>query len=545
MNNTNNLGACSPSQVISFNIAVNDFSLLEIYNTNNELLNNEDLQWSYSMDDVIWSCWMSYASAGNNLFDLDTDYFIRAKVNAPISKILYDGIETTDYTTSLAKCFDFDNIVQNPNQYNPYANIEYAVGLYQQLSETVNNVTGIPIYYFKLAPNVGSKDITFKEYTLMDIDSVKQIKLIIQDNQMPSSKPEFSEWGFDFSTDWETEISKTMFASAFGINAQPMEGDLVYIPMMKRMWMVNGAYEEKNEGFMWQATTFKVSLVKYQEKGSVDLGETQEFVDTLIKTKYDDLFGTDENRQSGQETVECPEHASEPLYPVFESDAVRKYVSMSDGYVDLNTKLISSPKYNKGIVIAENMYDWTNVLNECFISYQQPFCGEDGTLSFIITLGNRDCEGKIFNIGNIEININITKQKTELSVFDLSKIELENNKTYLVYIRWSKKMNLLELSAIEYTYPSNIPLYQLQNYHYKLDVNNTKTVVSKYDIELEQCEKKDVITYSFDGKITNIKVYDTYVDNVSELIQMYPTNQHLLINDTARKFVILHGTYTR
>jgi hypothetical protein len=47
------------------------------------------------------------------------------------------------------------------------------------------------------------------------------------------------------------------------------------------------------------------------------------------------------------------------------------------------------------------------------------------------------------------------------------------------------------------------------------------------------------------GKITNIKVYDTYVDNVSELIQMYPTNQHLLINDTARKFVILHGTYTR
>lgn len=539
-----NLGACAPSQVINLNIAVNDFSLLEIYDGNTRL-NNEELDWSYSTDSVVWSCWMSYDKAGNNLFDLETDYFIRAKVNSPITKVTYNGIETNDYSTSLAKCFDFDNVIQNPNQYNPYANTEYAMGLYQQLTETVNAVVGIPIYYFKLAPNVGSKDITFKEYTLMDVDAVKQIKLIVNENQMPSSKPEFSEWGFDFSTDWETEISKTMFASAFGVNAHPMEGDLVYIPMMKRMWMVNGSYEEKNEGFMWQTTTFKVALVKYQEKGSVDLGDTEDFINTLVANKYEDLFGNDENRQSGQATVECPEYAAMPIYPVFESDAVRKYVSMSEGYFDLNAKLISSPKYNKGIVIAENMYDWTNVLNECIIAYQTPFIGTDGTLSFIITTGNKNCEGKLFNVSNIEININITNQKTVLSVFELLDLELDSNKTYLVYIRWSKSMNLLEMSAIHYTYPSNIPLYNLQNYHYKLDFNNIKTVVTKYDIELEQCEKKDVITYSFDGKITNIKVYDRYIDNVSELIQMYPTNQHLLINDTARKFVELPGTYTR
>lgn len=539
-----NLGACAPSQVINLNIVVNDFSLLEIYN-GDTLLNNEELDWSYSTDSVVWSCWMSYDKAGNNLFDLETDYFIRAKVNSPITKVIYDGIETNDYSTSLAKCFDFDNVIQNPNQYNPYANTEYAMGLYQQLTETVNSVVGIPIYYFKLAPNVGSKDITFKEYTLMDVEAVKQIKLIINDNQMPSSKPEFSEWGFDFSTDWETEISKTMFASAFGVNAHPMEGDLVYIPMMKRMWMVNGSYEEKNEGFMWQTTTFKVALVKYQEKGSVDLGDTEDFINTLVANKYEDLFGNDENRQSGQETVECPEYAAMPVYPVFESDAVRKYVSMSEGYFDLNAKLISSPKYNKGIVIAENMYDWTNVLNECIIAYQTPFIGTDVTLSFIITTGNKRCEGKLFNIGNIKINIAVTPQKTILSVFELLELELDANTTYLVYIRWSKSMNLLEISAIHYTYPSNIPLYNLQNYHYKLDFNNIKTVVTKYDIELEQCEKKDVITYSFDGKITNIKVYDRYIDNVSELIQMYPTNQHLLINDTARKFVELPGTYTR
>ena len=90
-----------------------------------------------------------------------------------------------------------------------------------------------------------------------------------------------------------------------------------------------------------------------------------------------------------------------------------------------------------------------------------------------------------------------------------------------------------------------MPLYKLEKYHYKFDTNKTTTIADKYDIELEQCEPKDVITYSFDGKITNIKVYDRYIDNVSELIQMYPTNQHLIINDTARKFVELPGSYTR
>ena len=82
-----------------------------------------------------------------------------------------------------------------------------------------------------------------------------------------------------------------MFATAFGITAQPMEGDLIYIPMMKRMWMVNEAYEEKNGSLMWNNTTFKLALVKYQEKGSVDLGDFDSTIDSLVKTKYEDLFG--------------------------------------------------------------------------------------------------------------------------------------------------------------------------------------------------------------------------------------------------------------
>lgn len=538
---------CLPAQSLNINTAIDDFSKITIYDQNGNKYNNECLEWSYSMDSVTWSCWLSYIETADVLFEQPSDYFIRAKVNGSIGKVEIDNIQTNDYSTSLVKCFDFTKLSGvNPNQYNPYANTEYAMGLYQSLTDMVSNISGIPIYYIKLSSNQNSKDLTFKEYALMGVEAIKQIKLIVNDGQMPSSKPEFSDFGFDFSTDWETEISKNIFASAFGMYAKPMEGDLIYIPMMDRMWMVNSSYEEKNEGFMWKTTTFKLMLVKYEEKGSVDLGDVQSFVDSIVKTKYDDLFGIDEGVGSGENSTDCPEHAYNELYPVFESDAVRKYVKNSEGLLQLNTKLISNPKYQQGMLVADNAYDWTKMIEgtESFIIYQKQYCGTDATLSFILDTGNKYCQGVLFSIANVKINIDMTPTNIILSVNDICNISLNPNSSYFVIIRWSKQMNILELSAAEYTYPKNMPFYKVQKFNYKFDIDDMIKSISKYDIELEQCTG-DVITYSFDGKITNIKVYDKYIDNISEVLQMYPTNNHLLINDTARKFVELPGTYIR
>ena len=291
--NSLDLCGCKPIQIININLAINNIDNIKIYDSCNNVYDMNTLQYAYSVDMLCWSCYLSYNDLLTSVVELHSDFYVRIKVQGDISKIELNGNQFLDYTTQLDSSFNFtycDNSTSS-NVYNPYANMDCAIGLYQNLSNTIACITGIPIYYFKLSPNVGSKDITFKEYTLMDVAAVKQIKLVVKDGQMPSSKPEFSDWGLDWQTDWETEISKSMFATAFGPTAQPMEGDLIYIPMMKRMWMVNGAYEEKRDGFMWVATTFKVTLVKYQEKGSVDLGSTEELVNSFVKNKYEDLFG--------------------------------------------------------------------------------------------------------------------------------------------------------------------------------------------------------------------------------------------------------------
>ena len=536
------LCGCAPTQILNLNMAFNNLDNIKIFNECQEAYDLNSLMFSYSIDSLCWSCYMSYSDFLSNTIDLKTDFYVRVKIQGQISQVTLEDEPFYDYSTQLDSNFSFSycDTTSSSNIYNPYANMDGAIQLYQNLSNSVSCITGIPIYYFKLSPNVGSKDITFKEYALMDVESVKQIKLIVADGMMPSSKPEFSDFGLDWQTDWTTEITKQSFATAFGPTAQPMEGDLIYIPMMKRMWMVNEAYEEKRDGFMWVATTFKVSLVKYQEKGSVDLGNTEELVNSFVKNKYEDLFGDDneDTRGSGEEFTEAPISAKDNLYPVFEFDAQRKYLSCEG--IDIKDE----STYYKGTVISDKCYYFQNMIKEKKIIYQQRYCGVDGTISFIIRpFSIKSYKDSLITIGSTKINISQSMWETTISLNKSKKcsLKLDANTTYFVMLRWSRDMNIIEISSAKYVWPEEIPMYKLQSGNYYYDIDNMVTKTDKWNIEMQINEKSQIMLKGFYGTITNIKVFDYYDDNISEIMQMYPTNNRLLVNDTARNVIGLDG----
>ena len=536
------LEGCSPSQIININFAFDNLNNIQILDSCNNAYDNTLLEFAYSIDSACWSCFMNYDTFIENIIGLKSDFYIKAKVKGQVNGVIINGNNFYDYTTSIESGFTFSYCssgISTKNMYNPYINMDCAISLQQQLAETVACVIGIPCYYFKLTPDTGSKDITFKEYTLMNVDSVKQIKIIIADNQMPSSKPEFNDWGLDWQTDWETEISKGMFATAFGNTAQPQEGDLVYIPMMKRMWMVNEAYEEKKDAFMWNATTFKVTLVKYQEKDSVDLKDTENIVNTLVKNKYEDLFGDEENIGSGEESLTTPTYSPDSLYPVFESDSTRKYMSLDS--IDFKQGLL----YFRGTMIADDIYSF-NGYKTGKIIYQRKYCGDAATFSFIIKPKADIYEGILLEVGHIKIKIKQQQNNCNLSIINIknTSLDLTPGKTYFIYFRYSKDLNIAEFSASEYIH-ADLPIYKLQNHHYWFDIDNSQKVISKFDIELVEEDKSDIILNSFYGDITNIKVFDIYIDSISEILQMYPTNSNLLVNDTARKIVDMNGLTTQ
>lgn len=542
------LPGCNPPQDLSITYAIKNIESLHVFNSTCEYDRNL-LQYAYSLDGVCWSCFMSYDNILLTTSGLKQDFFVNVRVPGEIAGVKYDDVPITDYSTSLTSGFNFSYMdpTSNTNLYNPYANMSDAIALQQQLNEAVSAVTGVPIYYFRLSPDTGSADLTFKEYTLMNVESVKQIKLIIADGQMPSSRPEFSDWGLDFQADWECEISKISFATAFGNTAQPMSGDLIYIPMMKRMWMVNEAYDEKNGSLMWTSSTFKVMLVKYQEKGSVDLGNAEDLVSSFVKNKYDDLFGADDDntQDSGFDGANTETYAANNLYSVYESDATRKYVTCDTVNITSDTQL-----YYRGTLVADSRYVYPYPTMPTHIIYQKQYCGDEGTASIILNCNviSDEVTHHIMKIGGMYLDCTQNRNNAVLYLnYDRNiKIKIKLNTTYLVVIQWSRRMNLIRLVAYEYTHNENIPMYKLSNAHYYFDVDNaTADYVSKYNPNFSQDRKESIEIFGFDGWATNIKVYDAYVDNVSELIQMYPTNQHLVVNDTARKLVGNQGVALR
>lgn len=536
--------SCMPAQVAQLDLAVNSISDLQIYKCENCVYDTSNVKVSWSYDGVNWTCFNSFSDVERATVDAKSDFYVKLKVNGVISDVT-DGDDSVDYTTSIDAGIQTNSC--SSQTYNPYSGLTSALALQQSLVESVSCMIGIPIYYFKLAPNVNSKDITFKEYTLMNIEAVKQIKLIITDGTMPSSKPEFSDFGMDWQTDWETEITKSTFATAFGTTAQPMEGDLVYIPMMKRMWMVNEAYDEKNGSLMWNSTTWKVSLVKYQEKGSVDLGDMQDTVDSFVKNKYEDLFGDEEGLDSGVEAVDQLKYNADNLYPVYESDATRKYIT-SEG-----TTLVTTKLYQRGTQVSDMCYKFdptilSQIKNK--VVYQRKYCGDTGTASLIIGLnGMTTYDTELLNIGGIVLRIKMTERRIKLmvdqspsSIITLPVQTSATDNHYFIWLRWSKQSNIVELGASEYSYNESIPLYKLQPAHYRFDLDNPiASKVCSWNMEMMVTDKQDIIMNGIPGTVTNIKVYDIYVNNLTEVLQQYPNNQHLLVNDTARKVIDMLG----
>lgn len=541
-NTTSYNKSCAPTQIVTFNLAINDMSNIVIKNDCGCAYDVSQLKFSYSLDNLCWSCYMSYTEALTNTIELNQDFYIRFKTSGVIGGITVDGDTYTDYCTQLDGEFEFTPCEsQNTNQYNPYANMDGAVSLYQTLSESVSCFAGIPCYYIKLSPHQGSKDLTFKEYALYGVESIKQIKIVIQDNEMPSSKPEFSDFGLDWQTDWEVEVTKGSFATAFGNTAQPTEGDLVYIPMMKRMWMVNEAYEEKKDGFMWIASTFKLALVKYQEKDSVELGDAQSFVDVIVKNKYEDLFGEDDNvtQDSSEDFVEAPVYAANSLYNVFESDAVRKQMTCDSINITPNNV------YFKGTLVSDSKYEFPYTNMKSRITYQKKYCGDELSMSFIVNANlTESFEDFFIKIGTIKVCIK--QEGMDVSIYlnkdKLINLNISSGNNFFVIIRWSRKMNIIDCHAYKYTYNQKIPLFKVTSGQYYFDIDNPVSEVNtKYNDEFTVTNKTEVELNNVYGSITNFKLFDVYVDDISDLLQMYPNHQHLVINDTARKLVDLPG----
>lgn len=487
--------------------------------------------YSWSTDSLCWVNYTNYDTYKKITDTLESDYFLRILISGDFCMLVVNGQPTNCYDISIYEENPFlQDFCGNENLFNPYLNLDCALQLQQQLSDSIICIFGIPCYYFKVSPNIETVDYTFKEYVLHNVESVKVIKLMLQDGQLPSSNPQMTEFDFEWDNDWEVEVGKTQFAQAFGDTAFPKQRDFLYVPMMKRMYEVNSAYDEKQEGLMWRATTWKLGLIKWNEKTNVAQGGFEELIDSMAVNTYAEVFGKEyeeEARLSGVTQADAPRYSANNLYPLWYEDAIRSGISKKD-----QNNIVKAQVNNKSIQICANMYNFKD--QESIVTYQKGYCAESGGLSFFCsTVGKElplEVEKNLIIIGDIEIKY----ASKRIRVKDI-EFELEDNKTYLVCIRWTKDNFTCEMDVYELWIDLEIPLYMRKNELCELKHIDGK--VTTYDDRFDIKEKANIELSPWPLMMTNIKLFDskmTKEEIFTESNKYTTTNPHCVLNDLAR-----------
>lgn len=501
--------------------------------------------YSWSTDGVCWTNWVTYDQYLIMAKNIESDFYMRILIFDTIGEVRLSGCLTTCYNICIEQQDFISMACGDPNLFQPYINLDCALMLQQQLADAVVCMLGIPIYYFRCDPVQESVDFTFKEFTLHNVVACKQMKLMVPDGQMPSSNPKLNEFDFDWETDWETELSKTQFAAAFGDTAIPKQRDFLYIPMMKRMWQVNSAYDEKQEGLLWRSTTWKLALVKYNEATNIDLDGFEQVVDNFVGKTWENTFQEfeykEQDRQTGYSQVQAPRFAPNNLFTVFMEDNTRQALTKQD------VSILDKIYCHNGNVVARNIYKFKNE-NGCIV-YQNGICGDSGTITMMIeTPGHLHGEvsRSVAEFGPIEFEIGYDdkKQQFYFGVDDMIA-ELNQFSTYMIVYRWNRATYTRELSVYSHTHRTDLPIYLLKPEMYWFDYDNPVAELTKeYNNDYTLCEPQQCQVHTWPLLCTNIKLYNRYLDKETAIKEAtkYTTNsENCVFNDLARPLNSGHG----
>lgn len=560
---------CALYRIVQIDIPI-EYSTVELYDKDDENINHIS-RFAWSTDNVCYTEWTDYDTFLNITKNIESDFYVRILISTSLSRVVLNGIDISCYSL----CLDNTNIFltqfcDNGQLFNPYANLDCALLLQQQLSDSIVCMFGIPCYYFRVEHDDDTADYTFKEYVMHNVASCKYIKLMVQDGQLPSSKPQMTEFDFDWENDWEVEMSKTMFARAFGDTAFPKQRDLVYVPMLHRMYEVNSAYDEKNEGLLYRSTTWKLAMVKYNDKDNVNENEYESVIDNLIVNQYDDLWRdielNEEERETGITQTQSPEFAATTLFNVFTSDAVRANVSTD---VTVREHQIN----NNSTVVCRNEYVGTDT---SVVNYQNTYCGDDFTMIMVVTLPSRydamkfdySVPHRLASFGEVNVSLQtdyvVTKERQQngrrvdiaegkyiLSYNGMEcKIDIPTRTTsYMMIMRAGRKNFVTDFKVIEHISRNpNAIVQQAQMMRFNLTepmFNETNGYNNDYSTR-----KQNVVTvYPCAGAtISSFKLYNEYLDNesaIAEALKYTTTDERCVINDIVREFMSSPGYYVR
>ena len=247
--------------------------------------------------------------------------------------------------------------------WNPY-DLSRAAQMYRQLSAVTSNMFGFCVDYFKTAADQRSRDVILKEYSLFDVISSAEVKILIPDNELPTREIQFNPLMMDFPVQFEVHIVKSAFEQVFGAGAKPEMRDYLYFKQyMNRMYEVDAIAEA--DDFLYEGSYWRVSLVPYQQRTAVMFPNTTEGKNVEAETKA--LISSAEEKFA--------EEREDEFEDVRKPNQYNTIGSLCNDYVRriLDKKLIIKEEnvYNQWTIISKYHYELGSLLDaEEGVEYQ-------------------------------------------------------------------------------------------------------------------------------------------------------------------------------
>lgn len=543
--------SCAIKRIITINTAF-IYGPITIYNEQNVDI-SKNCFYSWSNDGVCWTNWVGYNDYHRICSNIENDMYWRIMIQDSLKAVMINGNPTKCYTITLDNTNPFlQEFCGMETLFNPYANLDCALQMYQQTSDSIICMFGIPIYYFKVDPDAETADYTFKEYILHNVTAVKQIQLMIPDGAMPSSKPVFADDDFNWEVDWEVEIGKTQFARAFGDNAFPNQRDIIYIPLMKRLWEVNSAWDEKQEGFMWRSVTWNLALIKYNEKPNIDAGEfdnlIQSFIDNTMFETFGKLEDVEQERVSGTTQASALGHLPNSLHNISMQDSIRKEFTP--------TLKITECKYNQRSVLAS--YNKYLFGDGDMVVYQRKPCTENGALTILLKDNlSEEKDLVLFEMGNVKLELHYDDEK-QCGVVQFGELTcplyyeyeyqgvMQYVSDYVVCVRWNKANFTTDLTVYPYIHRLDVPDAKLKPFMWYFDFDNPIcNEVGVYNTEYSTSKPVDIILRGCSGvSVAGLKIFNQAID-LNELqceaIKYTTNNKKCMVNDCVKPWPEMLG----
>ena len=398
-------------------------------------------------------------------------------------------------SSSLSGC---QNLVINccETGWNPY-NISRAQQQYEQLSNTVSNIFGFCVKYFKTEADQRSKDVILKEYSLFNVIDDAEVKILIPDNDLPTRDIQFNPLMMDWPVEFEVHIVRAAFEAVFGQGAKPQMHDYLYFDQfLNRMYEVNAVAEP--DDFMYTNAYWRVSLVQFQDRTAVmypdkNIEEVKDSIVTNVEkefaeeaeNEFKDVRKPNQYNTIGTQANDYVRRILDKKLIIKEEKVYNAWTIVSKyhyslnsmttgdetvayrydgGWADTEDRAITHwirPKYNNPVGANILITAIGNIGGKATLTLDVPHTYKIG--DWVSVKGTNSYNGiqKILAVGTNSITIN--EDYIDNILTGTPRVNLEKHATYLVYESDTKRF-------VSYSYTPNWFIIELDGTYYKYDL---------------------------------------------------------------------------